>query len=148
MELNQVTVKDVNLPSSINNFSEEFAGYDIFSFIDYFLGYNQVKLDKKSSDFMPLITLLGLMQITTLSQGTTNFFPPFVQIVFKIWIPHLEDQAKSFLNDLGVKRPKTKYNNKEVALGVKSYILEYIQNFDKIFANLEKIKVILAGTRS
>ena len=40
MEINRVTVRDINLPPSINEFSEEFVKYIIASLIDFFSGYN------------------------------------------------------------------------------------------------------------
>ena len=78
MELNQVTVKDANLPPSADEFSEEFAGCTISSLINFFLGYDPVELDEESRDLMALMTPLGLMQMTTLPQGTTNSVAQFV----------------------------------------------------------------------
>ena len=66
VELNQVTVRDANLSPSTDEFSEEFAGYAISFLIDFFLGYNQVELDKESRDLTVFMTLLGLMRMTTL----------------------------------------------------------------------------------
>ena len=49
---------------------------------------------------------------------------------------------------MGVKGPKTKYNNEEVALGIRRYILEHIQNLDKVLADLEKAEVTIAEAKS
>ena len=38
VELNRVTIRDANLPSSADGFSEEFAGCTISSLIDFFSG--------------------------------------------------------------------------------------------------------------
>ncbi len=40
IKINRVIVRDVNLPPSINEFFEEFAGYVIVFLIDFFSGYN------------------------------------------------------------------------------------------------------------
>ena len=40
MKMNEVTLKDANLPSLINEFSEEFIGYITASLVDFFSGYN------------------------------------------------------------------------------------------------------------
>ncbi len=72
------------------------------------------------------MTPLGLMRMTTLPQGATNSVAQFVQIVLKFLAPYLCDQAKSILDDVGVKGPKTKYNNKEVASRIKRYVFEHI----------------------
>lgn len=49
---------------------------------------------------------------------------------------------------MGVERPKTKYNNKEVAPGIRRYVLEHIKNLDKVLADLEKAGVTVAGGKS
>ena len=40
VELNQVTIRDANLSSSANEFSEKFGGCTIFFLINFFLGYD------------------------------------------------------------------------------------------------------------
>lgn len=84
VEFNWVTVWDANLPPSANKFSEEFACCTISSLINFFSGYNQVKLDKESWDFTVFMTPLGFMQMTTLAQGATNSVAQFVKIILKI----------------------------------------------------------------
>lgn len=66
MKLNQVIVIDSNLPLFANEFSEEFAVCTISSLTDFFLRYDQVKLNKESGDFTVFITPLELIQMTTL----------------------------------------------------------------------------------
>jgi hypothetical protein len=50
MEINKHTIRDANLPPSVDEFSEEFAGCHMASLIDFFSGYDQVELDVKSRD--------------------------------------------------------------------------------------------------
>ncbi len=38
------------MPPNIDEFSDEFASYVVASFLDFFLGYDQVLLDLKSRD--------------------------------------------------------------------------------------------------
>ena len=83
------------------------------------------------------MTPLGLMRMTTLSQGIINSVLQFVRIVTEILAAHPQDRAKQFLDDLGIKKPKTEYNSEEVALGIWRYILEHIQNLDEILADFE-----------
>ena len=119
VELNRVTIQDANLPPSADKFSEEFAGCTILSLIDFFSGYDQVKLDKEFRDLTAFMTPLGLMRMTTLAQGATNSVAQFVRIVLKILAPYLRDRTKPFLDNVGVKGPKTIYNNKELAPGIR-----------------------------
>lgn len=59
------------------------------------------------------------MRMKSLIQGATNLVVQFVRIILKILAPHLHDQAKPFLDDIGVIRPKTTYNNKGLAPEIK-----------------------------
>ena len=119
VELNRVTIQEANLPLSSDEFSEEFAGCTISSLIDYFSGYDQIELDEESRDLTAFMTPLSLIRMTTLAQGATNSVAQFVRIVLKILAPHLGDRTKLFLIDVGVKRPKTTYNNEELAPEIK-----------------------------
>ena len=119
IELNRVTLRVANLPPSADEFSEEFAGCTISSFIDFLSSYDQVELDEESRDLTAFMTPLGLMRMTTLAQGATNSVAQFVRIVLKILAPHLRDRAKLFLDDVGVKGPKITYKNEELAPGIK-----------------------------
>ena len=67
IKINRVIIRDVNLPSSINEFSEEFTKYIIASLIDFFSGYDQIKLDEKNKDLITFYTPIRLLKITTLS---------------------------------------------------------------------------------
>lgn len=78
VKLNQVTVRDTNLPPSANEFFEKFASCVISFLITFFSDYNQVELDNKSQDLTSFITPLGLMRMTTLPQGATNSVAEFI----------------------------------------------------------------------
>ena len=66
MEINRVTIRNANLPPSVNEFSEKFTKYIITSLIDFFSDYNQIKLNKKSRNLTTFHTLIRLLRITTL----------------------------------------------------------------------------------
>ena len=61
MNINKVTIRDANLPPSVDEFLEEFAGMYITSLIDFFSGYDQVELDKRCRDLTAFMILLGLL---------------------------------------------------------------------------------------
>ncbi len=67
MEINRVIIRDGNLFSAINEFSKEFSNYIIISFIDFFSGYNQIKLDEKSRDLISFHIFIKLYRMTILS---------------------------------------------------------------------------------
>ena len=49
---------------------------------------------------------------------------------------------------MGVKDPKTTYNNEELASGIQHYIVKYIQNLDQVLANLNRVKVTISRAKS
>ncbi len=148
VELNRVTIREANLRPSADEFSEEFAGCTISSVIDFFSFYNQVELNEESRDLTAFMTPLSFMRMITLAQGATNWVAQFVRIVLKILAPHLRSHAKLFLDDVGLKGPKTTYNNEELASEIRRYLVEYIQNLDKVLADLERAGVTIAGAKS
>lgn len=94
------------------------------------------------------MTLFRLMQMTTLAQDTINLVTQFITIVLKILAPHARNRLKPFLYDIEVKRQKTTYNNKELISGIKQYIVEHIEDLDRISADLERARVTIASTNS
>jgi hypothetical protein len=60
--INRVTIKDANLPSIPNKFTEKFAERAISSYLDFFSGYDQLKLNEKSKDLIAIIIDLGLLR--------------------------------------------------------------------------------------
>jgi len=72
VEMNRRTIRDANLPPSVDEFSKEFAGCQIASMIDLFSGYNQIELDVRSRDLTGFQTPIRLLRMTTLLQGATN----------------------------------------------------------------------------
>ncbi len=148
VELNRVTIRDANLPLSVDEFYEEFGGCTISSLIDFFSSYDKVELDEASRDLTAFRTPLGLMRITILAQSATNSVAQFVRILLKILEPHPRDRAKLFLDDVGVKGPKTTYNNEELASGIRRYVVEHIQNLDKVLADLDRAWITIAGAKS
>jgi hypothetical protein len=125
-ELNKYTIRDANMPSNINTFLEEFARCAITSLINFFSGYDHVKLDFKCRDMITFIIPLGLFRQTIILQKITNSIAQFVRIVTKIlkkYIPHV---CLPFMDNINVKGPKTTYNNEKVVLRIRRYILKHI----------------------
>lgn len=123
-------------------------GYAIFSLIDFFSIYNQIKLDKKSRDLTTFMTSLGLMRMIILPQAVTYLVVQFVKILLKILAPYLHDQVKLFLDNIEVRKLKTKYNNEELAPEIKHYLFKHIQNLDTVLADLEKARIRIAEIKS
>jgi hypothetical protein len=138
MEMNRHTIRDANLPPSVDEFSEEFAGCKVASLIDFFSGYDQIELDIRSRDLTGFQTPLGLLRMTTLPQGATNSVAQFVRIVTKILEDLIPNSVLPFLDDIGVKGPMSDYGGAEIVPGVRKYILEHIQAIDQALVRIER----------
>jgi hypothetical protein len=110
--MNQVTVRDANMPPNADEFSEEFVGCAVASLID-FSGYDQVELDPSSRDLTAFMTPLGLLRMMTLPQGATNSVAQFMRIIIRILKDHFPHLCGAFIDDVGVKGPRTTYDNEE-----------------------------------
>ena len=126
IKINKVTIYNTNLPSSIDKFLEDFARYAVALLIDFFSGYNQIPLAEHCYDLTAFIISVGLVQITILPQGATNSVAQFVYVVNKILEDYILEYCQVFLDNVGIKSPKTVYSNKVVVPGIYRYILEYI----------------------
>ena len=94
------------MPPSVDEFSEDFAGYPITSAIDYFSGYYQILLDKSCHDLTAFMSLLGLVRMTRLPQGWTNSVAEFMRIIGRVHYHQFPQEIRPFLDDVGIKRPQ------------------------------------------
>ena len=138
MKLNSVTLRDANLPPSVDEFSEEFAGCAVASLIDFFSGYDQLVLAPECRDMTAFMTPLGLLRMTTPPQGATNSVAQFVRVVMRILDDLFPNIAMPFLDDIGVKGPYTTYDDEETLPGIRRYVYEHIQNLDKTMDRIER----------
>jgi len=138
MKLNSVSLRDANLPPSVDEFSEEFAGCAIASLIDFFSGYDQLVLAPECRDMTAFMTPLGLLRMTTPPQGATNSVAQFVRVVMRILDDLFPTVAMPFLDDIGVKGPYTTYDDEETLPGIRRYVYEHILNLDKTMDRIER----------
>src|SRR6202140_5811291 len=109
--LNKVTMRDAGMPAGVDEFSEDFAGYPIASSVDFYAGYYQISLAKESRDLTAFMTLLGLVRMTCLAMGWTNSVATFQRVINKVLWRHIPTNAKAFLDDVGIRGPKSRYND-------------------------------------
>jgi hypothetical protein len=58
--------------------------------------------------------------------------------------------AEVFVDVIGVKGPKTAYEDEEVPglPGVRRYVREHLQNLDKVLADIESVRATISGEKS
>jgi hypothetical protein len=148
-KINRVSIRDANLPPNPDEFSEEFAGCQVVSLIDFFSGYDQVELHPNSRPLTAFYTPQhGLVQQCTLPMGTTNSVAEFVRVVTKILQDIMPDACLPYMDDIAVKGPKTDYDGKELLPGVRRFIGEHIMNIDKVLQRLEWAEATASGFKS
>ncbi len=110
----KINRENTNLPPFINEFSEKFADYIIAFLIDFFSGYNQIKLDEKSRDLTTFHTPIELLRIIIFLQKTINSITQFARIIIKILQEHILRLYFPFLDNIGVKRSKIRYDDARI----------------------------------
>ena len=138
VEMNRVTVGDANLPPIADQFSRDLAGLTMASLIDLFSGYDQFMLALQSRDMTAIHTPLGLLRMTRLPQGATNSIAQFVRVIYKILLDCIPNVALPYMDDVGVKGSTSFNNHDEVAPGIRKFVLEHIQNLDKVLIRFER----------
>jgi hypothetical protein len=147
-EMNRVTLRDANIPSAADEITEEMARCRILSLVDFFSGYDQVPLAPESRDMTTFATMLGFFRQTTLPQGATNSVGQFIRVVSRILTGLVPDICRSFLDDICVKGPTSDYDGEEIRPGLRRYIIEHLQNLDKVLVNVELSGCTVHATKS
>ena len=78
----------------------------------------------------------------------SNSVAQFVRIISKILKSISSNTARVFLDDIGVKGLKTKYNGTEVSPSLHQYIFEHLINLEKTLWFLELIGTTIAAEKS
>jgi len=147
---NRHTVEEAGTPPNIKELSEAFAGLPISSLIDFHSGSNQKMLHEDSRDYMVIQTMQGMYQPCRLVQGATYSVSAFVRVSQKILNAHLGSTAEIFVDDVRVKGPKSRYRYKEVEglPGVRTFVMEHLQNIDNVLADVERAGATISGEKS
>jgi hypothetical protein len=94
------------------------------------------------------MTFIKLLRMTILLTRAINSVAQFVRIIMKILIDHILDVVRFFLDNIEIKSSKTKYDNEEVALSIRRYILKHIKSLNAVLVNLEKANITILILKS
>jgi RNase H-like domain found in reverse transcriptase len=74
----------------------------------------------------------------------------FIRIVNRILEDLIPMCVRPFLDDIGVKGPRSRYGDEEVPElpGVRRFVMEHLRNLDAVLADLERAGVTVAGEKS
>ena len=146
--INAVTRRDAGLPPDIEEFVSDFAGMRMMTLMDMFSGYDQLTLDLRSRDLTGFPSPLGLLRSTSVPQGTTNGVAQFSRCMSTILGPLAPQVANNFFDDVGVKAPKTTYDNEESLPGIRRFVMEHLQNLDAVLERIELAGGVVSAVKS
>ncbi|KAJ5660869.1 gag-pol polyprotein [Penicillium longicatenatum] len=148
MKLNSVTIRDANMPPNADEFAEDFAGMQICSMVDLFSGYDQISLAEDCRDMTAIMTPMGLVRMVTILQGGANSVAQCQRVVQFVLADAYGKAVQAFLDDFGIKGPKTTYNDEMAFSGVRRYVLEHLQNLDETLYLLELAGIVISAEKS
>jgi len=146
--LNKVTIRDSGMPPLVDEFSEDFAGYPIVTSVNYYSGYYQIPLDLYSRDYTAFLSELGLVRMTRLPQGWCNSVSTFQRVAGKVHCGQIPHEARLFIDDAGIKGPKSRYNDVEISPGIRQFVWEHAQIFRRFLHNAWIAELTISGFKS
>jgi hypothetical protein len=138
LKMNRVIIRDANLSSAINEFSEKFADCAIVSLVNLFFEYDTLSLIEKCRDMIVFMTSLDLMRMITIFMSAINSMIQFVRMINKIIVDHVFHHELLFVNDIKVKESKITYNNEFIFSEIRRYVIKHIQWLNDVLTNIEK----------
>ncbi len=148
LKMNRIIIRNANLLSAIDEFSEEFADCAIVSLMNLFFEYDQLSLIEKCRDMIAFMTSFNLMRMTTILMKAINSVIQFVRIVNKIIVDHVFHHALSFVNDIEMKESKITYNDEFIVSEIRRYVMKHIQWLNDVLTNIERVDCIIFEEKS
>ena len=93
MNINRVTIRNVNLFFRINTFLKKLADIQMIFLINFFSKYDQLFFDKPNRNFIAFIIFFELLRIIIFFQKTINFVKQFVRITNHILNTHISKKC-------------------------------------------------------
>jgi len=139
--LNGVTVRNSGNPPVAEEFIESFAGRACYVVYDLAGGYDQLIAHKELRDMGTFSTPLGPLRPTRLPQGWTNSVAEFQRVMDHTIKDEFPEVAAAFLDDVGVKGPRTRYNGERLKEnpGVRRYVWETLVAAERVLYRIEQV---------
>jgi hypothetical protein len=98
--LNAVTIKNKNPLPCIDIFFDQHAGAKVFSKVDLYLGYHQIKVYLEDVPKTAFSTRYGLYEYLVMSFGLTNAPAHFMYLMNSVFMPELDKIVVVFIDDI------------------------------------------------
>ena len=162
-DLNKACPKDSYPLPRIDQLMDSTAGHKLLSFMDAFLGYNQIRMDEADQEKTSFVTSQGLFCYEVMPFGLKNAGATYQRLVNHMFRPQIGRNVEVYVDDMLVKsldegkhlddlqetfntlrRYIMKLNPSKCAFEVASgKFLGFMVSHRRIEANPEKIKAIL-----
>ena len=131
--VNKVTIRNVGIGPSIDEFAEAFAGRSIYSIGDLYSGYDQFQLAVDNKDNTTMRTPIGLVRMCTLPQGATNSVAHMVNAMNKVLRDCILEIMMPFLDDIPIKGSleEEKDGSKDEA-ECQKFMIDHIKDCEKV----------------
>jgi hypothetical protein len=98
--LNEVTLKNKYLLPRIDDLFDQLRGAYVFSKIDLWLGYHQLKVRECDIPKTAFVSRYGLYEFTVMSFGLTNASAYFMYVMNKVLMEYLDKFIVVFIDDI------------------------------------------------
>ena len=98
--LNAVTIKNKYLLPHIDTLFDQLAGAKVFSKIDLWLGYHQIKIRPHDIPKTTFSTRYGLYEYLVMSFGLTNAPAFFMYLMNSVFMPEFNKFVVVFIDDI------------------------------------------------
>ena len=98
--LNEVTIKNKYPLPRINDLFDQLEGACVFSKIDLWSGYFQLKIREQDIPKTTFTTRYGLYEYTVMAFGLTNAPAYFMNMMNKVFMEFLDKFVVIFINDI------------------------------------------------
>lgn len=110
-KLNAATISDPYPLPFTDTMLDAVAGHEMYSFLDGFSGYNQIKMAPEDEAKTAFITEWGAFVFTVMSFGLKNGPSSFSEVAAKVFEPYLNDFMRVFIDDFSVFGSKAMHLN-------------------------------------
>jgi hypothetical protein len=98
--LNAVTIKNKYPVAHIDILFDQLVGAQVFSKIDFFSGYHQIKICAKDIPKTAFTMRYGLYEYLVMSLGLTNALAHFMYLMNSVFMPELDQFVVVFIDDI------------------------------------------------
>ncbi|OBZ72851.1 hypothetical protein A0H81_07004 [Grifola frondosa] len=153
--LNAVTIQHSGVPPIPEHIAEKFGNRACGGMLDLYVGYDEREIAESSRDLTSFQTPYGALRLVTLPMGWTNAVPIFHDNVTYILQPEIPHITISYIDDVPVRGPETRYELPEGGYeviatnpGIRRFVWEHMHSINRIVQRMRYSGGTFSGTKS